>query len=159
MRVVCMVLCWPWMRTSTTTHWLWFSRYPHKIPRHAKCWRESSTTCWLWAQTGSWMMGKTRRSAARPPGGNASARGTPTAAPRSAPRPTRSRQRSARPPWGPCRLHRPRGGSRLKVWTTHSTGDQDAAPRAGVALPRKGRFRLPCLGYLAFWFLSVSWLH
>lgn len=81
--------------------------------------------------------GKTRRSAARPPGGNASARGTPTAAPRSAPRPTRSRQHSARPPWGPCRRHRPRGRSRLKV----SAGGRGALRRSGLALltrPRAG---------------------
>lgn len=34
-RAACMVPCWPWMRTLTTTRWPWSSRSPRRIPRWA----------------------------------------------------------------------------------------------------------------------------
>lgn len=53
--------------------------------------------------------GMTRCSAARPPGGSASGRGSTTvAAACSAPRRRPSRRASVCPPWGPCSPHRPR---------------------------------------------------
>ncbi|XP_066889790.1 liprin-alpha-4 isoform X8 [Kogia breviceps] len=53
-------------------------------------------------------------------------------------------------------LHLPFSAS---SWSGLQTPPETRTQRQGLrmALPRKWHFRLPCLGYLAFWFLSTSW--